>query len=154
MDFWQVINKRKCVRSFDPAKEVTDEQIEKIIQAGRRAPSAGGIYPVDFIVIKDLNTKEKLTEAAFGQSFIADAPVVIIVVVDAKKTASRYASRGEKLYSIQDGAAATENIFLAATALGLGACWVGAFDEEGVKEILRLNKDQRPQAIMPIGREK
>ena len=154
MDFWQVIKNRKSVRSFDPDKDVTEEQIGKIIEAGKRAPSAGGIYPVEFLVIKEKEGKERLAKAAFGQNFIAGAPVVVVIVVDVKKVLSRYRERGEKLYAIQDGAVAAENMLLAVTALGLSSCWVGAFDEGEVKEILNLSDNKRPQAILPIGYSK
>lgn len=154
MDFWQAINKRKSVRSFDSIKEVSDEQIEKIIQAGKRAPSAGGIYPVEFIVVREQDKKEVLAQAAMGQNFIIQAPAVIVVAVEVEKTASVYGERGRKLYSIQDGAAAIENMFLAITALGLSSCWVGAFAEKEVKDILKLSDNKRPQAILPIGYER
>lgn len=151
MDFFEVIKKRHCVRSFDQTREVADEQIKQIIEAGRRAPSAGGIYPVNFAVVREQGKKDKLAEASFGQRFVALAPVVIVVSADIEKTAARYGERGRELYAIQDAAAAAENIFLAATALGLGACWVGAFDEEEVRSILGLSGNIRPLTIMPIG---
>lgn len=154
MDFWQVIKKRKSVRSFDASCQVLKKDIEKIIEAANLAPSAGGIYPTNFLVIDEQKTKNQIAEAAFGQNFIAQAPVVIVVVSDLEKTASRYGERGKNLYAIQDAAAATENLLLAATALGLGSCWVGAFDEEKVAEILKLKKSQRPLTVVPIGYEK
>lgn len=153
-DFWQVLKERHCVRSFDPKHEVSDEMIEKLIEAGHSGPSAGNIHPEDFIIVRDQETKEKLAKAALGQMFVAEAPVVIVVVADVEKTASHYGERGRNLYAIQDTAAATENIFLAATDLGLSICWVGAFDEEEVKQILGLKPEQRPLAILPIGYEK
>lgn len=154
MDFCEVINKRKSVRSFDTEKEVTSDQIEKIIQAGKRAPSAGGLYPVKFLVVKEKEVREKLSGAAFGQGFIVQAPVVIVVVVDFEKVAKVYGKRGQKLYAIQDGAVAAQNMLLTVTALGLGSCWVGAFDEKEVKEILNLSDNKRPQVILPIGYKK
>ena len=151
MEFFEVIKKRHCTRSFDPKKPVSEADIAKIIDAGKRAPSAGGIYPVEFAVIKDRLIKEKLAPT---MEFVAEAPVVIAVYADVEKTAARYSQRGKELYVIQDGAAAAENIFLAAVALGLDACWVGAFDENGVREALNLNKNERPLTIMPIGYKK
>lgn len=151
MEFFEVIKKRHCCRSFNPNKDVRDEDLEKIIKAGQMAPSAGGIYPIDFDVVKEKTIKEQITKAALGQDFIAKAPVVIIIWADVKKTAYKYGKRGENLYVIQDAAAAAENIFLAVTAFGLSACWVGAFDEEKIKEIFGLEKLQRPMVVMPIG---
>lgn len=153
-DFWQVIKKRRSVRSFDSTRQVPDDEIKKIIEAAKMAPSAGGIYPTNFVVIRDEETKKQIAEAALGQYFITEAPVVIVVVADVEKTASRYGERGRNLYAIQDAAVATENLILAATALGLGTCWVGAFDEEKLSGIFKLKKSQRPLAIIPIGYER
>ena len=154
MDIWQVFKKRHSVRSFDLTRDVSDDLIEKIIEAAKTAPSAGGIYPTDFIVVRDQKTKNQLAKAALSQYFVAQAPVVIVVVADVEKTASWYGERGKNLYVIQDAAAATENLLLAATALGLGTCWVGAFDEKEVAKILKLKKEIRPLAIIPVGYEK
>lgn len=155
MEFFQAIKKRHCTRSFDPEKAVKEEDIAKIIEAGKRAPSAGGIYPVKFAIIKDQKTKGKLAGSTKFvlklMSFIAEAPVVVVVYADVAKTAARYGQRGQDLYVIQDAAAAAENIFLATIALGLDACWVGAFDEEMVRKTLDLRENERPMVIMPIG---
>jgi nitroreductase len=93
----------------------------------------------------------RLAEAAYGQYFIAEAPVVIVVCTNIRKSSSRYGVRGETLYSIQDAAAATQNILLSIHALGLGACWIGAFSEEKVSLIFNIPKYVRPVAILPIG---
>ena len=87
-------------------------------------------------------------------SFIAQAPVILVIYADTKKTTERYGERGKNLYVICDAAAAAENIFLAVTALGLSTCWVGAFNEEKAAKILKLTKSQRPLVLMPIGYEK
>jgi nitroreductase len=154
MDIWQVFKKRHSVRNFDSRKDVSNDLIEKIIEAAKTAPSAGGLYPTDFIIVRDQKTKEQIARAALRQDFVAQAPVVIVVVSDVEKTASYYGERGRNLYVIQDAAAATENLILAATALGLGTCWVGAFDEEEIRKILKLKRDFRPLAIIPVGYEK
>lgn len=153
-DFWQIIKKRHSVRSFDSKKDVAEGLVEKMIEAANCAPSAGGIYPTNFIVIRDQETKNRIAEAALGQDFIAKAPVVIVVISDLEKTASQYGERGRNLYAIQDAAVATENLLLAATALGFSTCWVGAFNEEEVKKILKLKNNIRPLTIIPIGYEK
>ncbi|HDO41379.1 MAG TPA: nitroreductase family protein, partial [Candidatus Bathyarchaeota archaeon] len=82
---------------------------------------------------------------------IEEAPVVIVVCADESRSSWAYGSRGASLYCIQDTAAATENMLLAACALGLGACWVGAFREDEVKRILKVPGGLRPVAIVPIG---
>ena len=151
MDFWQVIRKRHSVRHFDWVREVTNEQIEKLIEAAQMAPSAGNSQDWEFIVIKEPEIKRQLVKAASNQTFIAEEPVVIIACINLEKIQQRYGKRGKDLYSIQDTAAATQNILLAATDLGLGTCWVGAFNEDEVKQILKLTKNLRPVIIIPVG---
>jgi nitroreductase len=151
MDFWEVLKKRKSVRDFDMEKTVSNELIAKIIDAGKSAPSAGAVYPVEFIAITDREIRESLAAAAFGQNFIILAPVIIIVIADLKRATSYYSTRGRELYAIQDAAAAVENMLLAITALGLGSCWIGAFSEEEVSKILGLEAYQRPLTILPVG---
>jgi nitroreductase len=151
MDFDKVLENRKCIRRFNLDKKVTKEQIEKILQAAILAPSAGNIQPWHFVVVKNDGIKLRLTEAALGQSFIMQAPVVIVVCIDLERAEWKYGPRGVDLYSIQATAAACENMFLEVTNLGLGACWVGAFDEKEVRNILKLDENFRPVALLPIG---
>lgn len=93
-----------------------------------------------------------LAGAALNQSFIEQAPLVIAVCADLDLCQRAYGLRGRDLYSIQDTAAATQNILLAAVAEGLGACWVGAFDEARVGAALELDRGLRPLALIPLGR--
>jgi nitroreductase len=83
---------------------------------------------------------------------VAGAPVIIVVCADPERSAARYAQRGRELYCLQDTAAAAEHILLAAVALGLGGCWVGAFDESRAAKVLALPRHLRPVAILPIGK--
>jgi nitroreductase len=151
MDFWQVIEERHSVRNFEAGRDVPPEVVQRILGAAIRAPSAGNCQPWHFVVVRSEWTKNLLAEAAYGQWFIAEAAVVIIVCADPARSARRYRSRGVQLYCLQDTAAAAEHILLAVTALGLGACWVGAFDEGAASQALDLPGDLRPVAIVPIG---
>lgn len=151
MEFWEVLKKRHCTRQFDSQKQVSEDQINKLLEAAKLAPSAGSIQDWHFEVIKDEEKKSKIGQAAFGQMFLAQAPIVIICCSNLDKAAEHYGDRGINLYSIQDVAAATENLFLAAIDLGLSACWIGAFNEDKLREILGLSKNIRPMTIMPIG---
>ncbi len=150
MDLWTVIDRRYSVRCFGPA-EVTAPVVHKILAAATRAPSAGNLQPWHFVVVRRDEVKRALAEAAYGQSFVAQAPVVIVVCADPERSAMGYGSRGRNLYCLQDTAAAIEHILLAATALGLGSCWVGAFDESAAARVLRLSSALRPVAMVPIG---
>jgi nitroreductase len=152
MDFWQVLEERYSVRNFDPNVDVPAEIVEHLLQAAIRAPSAGNRQPWHFYVVRDLAVRQGLVDAAWGQGFIAQAPVAIVVCADADQSAGRYGERGRELYCLQDTAAATEHILLAAVALGLGGCWVGAFDEGHAARVMNLPKRHRPVAILAIGK--
>jgi nitroreductase len=154
MNLFEAIQKRRMCRNMDPDKKIPGDLIDKLIDAGRHAPSAGGLKDQRFIVINDQKTKDKLMAAARGQKQVGDASDIIIVSSEIDLVAGKYGERGRDLYAAQDCAAAAENILLAVTALGLNACWVGAFDEKSVKEILDLPENQRPMVMIPVGYEK
>jgi len=151
MDFWQVIKNRHCTRSFNQERDVSDELLNKVISAAKMAPSAGNMQDWRFKVVREQTTKEKLAQAAFEQMFIAQAPIVAVICSDLEVAQMYYGQRGVNLYAIQNIAAAAQNLFLACIAERLGACWVGAFNEEKVSQILQLPQSWRPMVIMPIG---
>lgn len=150
MDFFDVINKRRSVRQFksDP---IPDEHIEQILEAAHMAPSSGNTQCPRFYVVKDPDVKKKLATDAGHQLFIDQAPVAIVMVADLDAVGEGYGERGRSTYALQDTAVAAENILLAATALGYGSCWVGAFDEMAATKILDLAGTLRPVAILPLG---
>jgi len=150
MDVFEAIKGRRSIRKFD-SKEVSDEELRRILDAAIRAPSAGNIQPWSFIVVKNPNKRRDLAGAAYGQIFIAEAPLVIVVCADERASGSGYGSRGRTLYCIQDTAAAIQNILLAAHALGLGSCWVGAFNEDAARKVVKTPPEVRPIALIPIG---
>ena len=152
MDFWQVINERHSVRDFVPGVGVPPESVARLLSAAIRAPSAGNRQPWHFYVIRDPAVKESLAAVAYGQAFVSQAPVVIVICTDAEQSAERYGQRGRDLYCLQDSAAAAEHILLGAVSLGLGGCWVGAFDEQRAAQALDLPERYRPVAILPIGK--
>ena len=151
MDVFEAMEMRHSVRSFEEGKDVSEELVEKLLSCACLAPSAGNVQPWRFMVVRDPEMKHNLSRAALGQGFVAAAPVVIAVCSDLAAHASSYGSRGVELYSIQDTAAAIENLLLTATSLGLGACWVGAFREEEASRVLGLRQDLRPVALIPVG---
>ncbi|TKJ31047.1 MAG: nitroreductase family protein [Chloroflexi bacterium B3_Chlor] len=151
MDFWQVLEGRRSVRSFNGERDVPSEIVTRLLQAAIRAPSAGNCQPWYFFVVRNQSAKRALAQAALNQWFLSEAPVVIVVCAEPERSAIRYGDRGRRLYSLQDTAAAIENLLLAAVASGLGACWVGAFDEEEASLALDLPSHLRPVAIVPVG---
>lgn len=151
MDLFEAIAKRRSVRQFDKDKPVGDEIVKKILEAGISAPSAGNGQCWRFYVVRDSKIKHRLALEAGHQLFIDHAPVAIVACADLQLSEERYGERGRKTYSLQDTAAAIENMLLAATALGFASCWVGAFDESIAAQILALPKHVRPVAMLPIG---
>lgn len=150
MELFEAIKGRRSVRSFEK-RTLPEEQVYKLIDAARLAPSAGNIQPWEFVIVRDPLNKKRLAAAALDQSFIEEAPVVIVVCADEARSARRYMARGANLYCIQDTAAATTNLLLAAHAMKLGACWVGAFREEQVRIVLNTPTHVKPVAIIPVG---
>jgi nitroreductase len=147
----EVIASRQSVRQFQPDREVSAGQEQALLEAAIRAPSAGNVQPWHFYAVRDAGLRQSLAAAAFGQSFVAQAPLVIVVCADAERSAARYGDRGRTLYCLQDTAGAITNIHLTAVELELGTCWVGAFDEAMASEVLKLPPNLRPVAILPIG---
>jgi nitroreductase len=150
LDVFEAIKSRRSVRAFSEER-VSDKDLWKLLNAARMAPSAGNIQPWSFVVVRTSQIKRRLAEAALNQHFIEEAPVVVVACADEERSKQGYGSRGEHLYCIQDTAAAVQNILLAAVALGLGACWVGAFHENEVRDALNIPAGLRPVAIVPVG---
>lgn len=149
MSMLEIIKKRRSIRAFEK-REIPEEILEKLKEAIIWAPSAGNLQSRKFYFVFNQEIKEKLVEAALNQDFISEAPLVIVGCSD-DKISWRYGERGKNLYSICDVSASIQNMMLLATELGLGSCWIGAFDEKGVSKILNLPKNLRPIAIVPLG---
>jgi nitroreductase len=150
MDLTEAIKGRRSIRDFNKTN-VTEEIVAKLIEAARWAPTAGNTQPWQFIIVRTQAVKTKLAKVALNQNNIEEASVVIVVCADENRSSARYGDRGKTLYCIQDTAAAIQNILLTAYSLGLGSCWIGAFNEKEVKNILKAPDDVRPVAIVPVG---
>ena len=151
MEVLEAIKGRRSIRSFKP-DPVSEKDLQAILEAGRFAPSAGNCQPFEFVVVKDPKIKRELARAALGQTFIAEAPVVIVVCANVPRTSRHYGRRGAELYCIQDTAAAAQNMLLAAYSLGYGTCWVGAFNEAEVAKVIKAPAEVRPLVIIPLGK--
>jgi len=150
MEVFESIISRHSVRSYEK-KDVPNELIGQLLEAAVRAPSAGNVQPWEFVVVKDIELKRELASVALKQRHVEEAPVVIVVCADPGKSADKYGERGKSLYCIQDTAAAIENMLLVANSLGLGTCWIGAFEEDKVKNILNMPQKLKPVALITIG---
>jgi nitroreductase len=150
MELRDAIRTRRSVRAYRP-EPIPAKTLEGLVELANLAPSAGNLQGRDFVVVREETARRVLARAALDQDFLAEAPVVVVVCANLGRTAKKYGRRGRELYAIQDAAAATENLLLAAHEAGLGTCWVGAFDEEAVRKLIGLPADVRPVALIPLG---
>ena len=150
MDFETVVRKRRMCREYLD-RDVPQEKIDRILNMALRYPSAGHTEPQEFIVVRNQQVKETLAHAALDQMFIAQAPWVIVVISDTRRSARRYGQRGVNFFSITDGSFAAMLILLAVVDEGLGACFVGSFHDREVQEVLGLPQEVHPIGIIPIG---
>ena len=146
MNVSEAIRKRCSVRSFLD-KPIEEDVLRSVLEAGRLAPSAKNRQEPRFIVVKDPKLRSKLGEAAKGQSFVGKAPVVLVACAFDD---GYVMTCGQLSYPI-DVAIALDHISLAAVEHGLGTCWIGAFYEDNVKEILGIPEHIRVVQLMPVG---
>ncbi len=148
MEFYEVIRRRRSVRAYQP-DPIPEETLNRILEAGRLAPSAKNLQPWRFLVIRDRRLISELIPAMRNQKFIAEAPILIGVVAKEKIAWGRMGGYWSS-YPV-DCAIALEHIILAATAEGLGTCWIGAYEEKEVRRILNIPEDEKPIAFTPLG---
>lgn len=149
MKVFEAVKERRSIRNFQK-RDIPDEIIDKLIDSLIWAPSAGNLQARKFYFVRGEKIKGKLIAAALNQSFIAEAPLVIVGCTDSR-VSNRYGDRGVNLYSIQDVAVSIMGMMLVAHENGLGTVWVGAFREGEVHDILDMPDNLRPVAIVPIG---
>jgi nitroreductase len=140
MDTLETIRKRRSVRRFTNDK-ISREDLEKIVDAGRLAATGSNQQPWDFVVVTDKGMKEQFARSG---AWIEQAAAVVVVIMD---TGSRW--------WVEDGSAAIENMLLACTALGYGACWVEGDAipyEENYRSLLEIPAEKRVMALLPIGK--
>lgn len=149
MDIFSAILGRRSIRKYKP-DNIPKEAILQICEAGIYAPSAGNLQDVRYVVVLERDKIKKIADMCPEQEWVGTANAIIIVCSKTEKVGKWYGERGEMLYSIQGAAASIENMLLTAHALGIGSCWIGAFDEQQIKEEFGI-KDARPQAVITFG---
>jgi nitroreductase len=151
-----LLTSRQSDRKYSD-RPVEKEKLDRIIEAGRMAPSACNAQPWKFIVVTDHQLVLKIAGAASAKligmnSFVAQAPVIIVIVREQANLSSRVgASIKSKDYSLIDIGIATENICLQAHAEGIGSCIIGWFDEGELKKLLSIPKSKRVELIITLG---
>jgi len=166
MNVFEAIKNRRSIRKYQK-KDVSDEILQKILDAGNWAPSAANRQPWEFVIVRNVKTKNRLQEIVdenaaisaiweprfatyldrYGR-FVKTAPVVVIVLADPLKTGPHVF--GEETYMLSVGAA-IQNILLAAHAMGLGTAWISMYDEFKVKELIKAPKGYKVVGVIPIG---
>jgi len=144
-----VMQRRRSVRRYG-REIINDALVDKLLKAAQLAPSAGNLQARDFILVRDPNRKHELAEAAYGQFFITIAPIVLVGCANIARSRMAYGQRAE-LYAVQDVTIAACYVQLAAEALGIATCWIGAFDEKRVSQALKIPLDIRPVLMLPSG---
>ena len=143
MNVFEAIKTRRSIRKYKP-KSIPEDHLKQIMTAAQLAPSAGNRQPWRFILVKDPETKNKLGIAARNQTWISDAYVIVVAL----------AMKGPEVYerwAERDVMTAVEHMVLASWELGYGTCWIGAFDGDQVKGLLKVPKEMAVIVLLPIG---
>lgn len=146
MDYFETIAARYSVRGYKP-DPVPDELLEQVLEAARRAPTAANRQPFRLVVVPTKGREEELGRI-YGRRWFTQAPLVIAVVAIPGEAWRRM---DDKPYDEVDAAIAMDHLILAATALGLGTCWIAAFDPAAAREVLGLPDHVEPIAFTPLG---
>jgi nitroreductase len=141
MDFFETIRRRKSVRAYLQTP-ISKQILVKILDAARLAPSASNKQPWHFIIVEKKAKRVQIAQGCGFGKFLAESPVIIVGCGDKRASPDWY---------VVDTTIALEHIVLAASALDLGACWIGSFDEEEVREMLRIPERFEVIALIALG---
>ena len=146
MNVFEAVKTRRSIRRYK-ARPVEKEKLTKILEAARLSPSASNNQPWHFVAIADKETRERLFPA-YNRDWFVTAPVIIVACATPSEAWSR--QDGEEYWKV-DVAIAMQSMVLVAHELGLGTCWIAAFKEEKVKEVLGIPDETRLIAMTPLG---
>ena len=146
MDFFETIERRYSVRGYKP-DPVPDELLERVLESARLAPTACNRQPFRIVVLHTRGREDELARI-YGRGWFTQAPLVLAVVA---LTGEAWRNQAGKSYADVDATIVMDHLILAATALGLGTCWVAAFDAQAAREILALPEGAEPVAFTPLG---
>jgi nitroreductase len=145
MEVIEAIRTRRSIRRFK-SMMLPEEHLKKILVAAQQAPSAGNRQPWRFIVVTDPNIKDKLGKIARNQTWISKAGVIIVALAMDKKSPQVFEKWAER-----DVMIAVEHMVLSAWSLGYGSCWIGAFKEKDIKDLLDIPQEMTIINLLPIG---
>jgi nitroreductase len=146
MEFFDVVRNRYSVRKYQ-AKAVEQDKLDRVLEAARLAPSGSNRQPWKFVVVRDAEVRARLVAACCDQQFVGEAPVVVAGVGLMPDRIMRCTVPGDPV----DLAIALEHIALAATAEGLGTCWIGAFYQPQVRSVLGIPDNCKVVEAMALG---
>lgn len=146
MDVFEAIERRYSVRSYKP-DPVEDEKLSRVLEAARQAPTANNQQPFRILVVHTRGREEEL-QRVYGRRWLTQAPLLIGFVA---LPGEAWRRMDGKPYGEVDAAIAMDHLVLAATALGLGTCWIAAFDPAAAREVLALPDGVEPLAFTPLG---
>ncbi len=142
MSLIDLLLSRRSIRRYEN-KDVAEEVLQQILEAGRQAPSAANRQPIRFVVVHDHDILKNLCDTLLSR-FVKYAPLAIIGCAD---TTSLLTGK----WAIIDATIAMQNMVIAAWSLGVGSCWIGACNEEKVKELLKIPEKWRVVALITFG---
>jgi len=148
MEFNKVTEKRASIRRYTERK-VDFEKVVEIIETANLAPSPGNLKITRFIIVENPENIEYLAKAC-RQEFVSQASVIVVVCSEPKKVNLLYGNRADR-YTRQHAGAVIQNFLLKVTEMGLASCWVGAFSDETVRNLLKIPDHVFIEAILPIG---
>lgn len=140
-EFLEFLKERRSIRDFQK-EEIKEEHLNMILEAGRWTPSASNRQPWEFIIIKDKEILQKVSETAIYGKFFKYAPLAIAIVGKPSESPNWY-KIDTSLVSMQ--------MMLMAWSLGIGTCWIGSMDREKAKKLLGINKEDYLLTILPFG---
>lgn len=148
MDFQQLIHQRESIRNYNPNQPVEPEKLQRILEAGRVAPSAANQQPWKFYLVSTSENLSKIRKC-YGRSWFSDAPHVLIV---AGKRSQAWIRATDGYNALEtDLTIAMDHMILAAEAEGVGTCWIAAFDEVVLKKTGFFEEDELIFAMTPLG---
>jgi nitroreductase len=156
MKFSELVQKRQSTRKFSD-RPVPREMIEQCLEAARFAPSACNSQPWSFVVVEELELKNRLVREAMGgvyktNAFVMDAPLLVVIVTEASSYIARLGGYLRHVkYNLIDIGVAGEHLVLQAAELGLGTCWLGWFKESAVRRVLGLPRQTQIDVMIAMG---
>jgi len=146
MNVLDAIAERYSVRAYED-RPIEDAKLQAVLEAARKAPSGNNRQPWKFVIEREQRTRAKLAEACGGQKFVAQAPVVLVGVGLTPDRIMECDIPGDPV----DVAIALDHVTLAAVELGLGTCWIGAFDQDAVRDLLDIPRSAKVVGVLPLG---